>query len=217
MRLFLLASFTLLLASRPLASLAQTPRFYVGAGVSVQTTAPFQKPDDFTNPTLVGPALLVGTRFTPHLGIQVGGSYAERNSSSTSTGTQAGYPYSAATTVRARAVAIPLLLRYTFTRPASRLHVEALGGGTVVHSTAHGETQATILTPGAPRVATTAADAKRTTASLALGPALRYSLLSHLDIAADAPVNMILGGSTSRFADRLFWGLRGSLQYTFGQ
>jgi hypothetical protein len=201
------------LVSLPLLSVAQTApaRFYVGAGVTVLSDRPFHN----YSSTQVGPALTAGLQFTPRLALQLSGAYTWRNASGSydtyyGSSTPGTFHYES----RSKLFTFPLLLRATFTDPAKPLRVDALFGPTWLHGTARSTTS--IMYQGQP-VQNRSDSYSDNSFSLALGPALRYTLTPRLELVLDALVNIGLQDNGGTFSDRLFSNVLAGVQYNFGE
>jgi hypothetical protein len=210
MRKFLLLSG---LASLPLLSAAQTTptRFYVGAGVTVLSNRPFHN----YSSTQVGPALTAGLQFTPRLALQLSGAYTWSNSSSSydtyySGSTPATYSYES----RNKLFTFPLLLRATLTDPIKPLRVDALFGPMWLHGTAR---STSLLTPQGQTPQSYSGSYSDNSFSLAIGPALRYTLTPHVELALDALVNISLRDNYGAFNNRLFSNVLAGVHYNFGE
>jgi hypothetical protein len=203
-----LATTSLLAGTLALTGHAQTAaRYYVGAGATLATNAPF---GTGRAPGLYGPALTAGLQLTPHVALQTGVSYQWKddyfNSANSNASYHSDYHY--------KYVRVPILLRYTFAPSAERFHFDALGGVTLLRSTVKGSYSVF------PASAGDSGDFKSsiTTASLTLGPAVRYAVSPHLNVTADALVNVSLGEDYyPSFSHRLFVNASVGVQYTFGQ
>jgi hypothetical protein len=201
------------LASLPLFGAAQTTptRFYVGAGVSVLSDRPFHN----YSTTQVGPALTAGMQFTPRLALQVSGACRWSSSSGsyqtyyTGTTPTATFIYE----TRTKLFTFPLLLRATLTEPAKPLRVDALFGPMWLHSTARSTSSITSQGQTFPNNSNSYSD---NAFSLALGPALRYTLTPRLELALDALVNISLRDNYGSFDDRLFSNVLAGVHYNFG-
>jgi hypothetical protein len=208
----------LLVAAGPLAGFAQTtattPRFYAGAGVSLLTDAPFI---DSGASTILGPSLTGGVRLSPRWAVQVGGALAWRNQTE-SPYSPPGVPASieGKLDTHIATLTVPLLARYTFAPAPKRLHVEALGGLTVLRAAS---TYTYTATPPAATGRPPYQEVRRSntiTGNLSLGPGVRYTLTPHVEFTAHALVNAVLGYSLARFTDRAFLNAQVSAHYTFG-
>lgn len=201
------------LASLPLLSTAQTtppaPSFYVGAGATLLTSQPFNRYSGMQ----LGPALTAGWQFKPRLALQLSGAY---------TWNQASYSYSYSSSLiptdvntseyRTKLFTFPLLLRGELTAPTRRLHVDALVGPMLLFSSNsyhYTYSNQGVLLQDETRNST------GLLVSLALGPALRYSITPHLDVAADALVNFGLDSNYSNLADHLFSNILLGVNYRF--
>jgi hypothetical protein len=203
-----LATTSLLAGSIALTGHAQTaPRYYVGAGATLSTNAPF---GSGRASGLYGPALTAGLQLTPHVELQTGVSYQWKDESYSDAGVGVSYH----SDYHYKYVLVPVLLRYTFAPAAERFHFDALGGVTLLRYTVKGSYSAF------PSSAGSSGDIKEasTKASLTLGPAVRYAVSPHLDVTANALVNVGLGQDYYySFTNRLFLNASVGVQYTFGQ
>ncbi len=209
----------LLAAAGPLASFAQTtattPRFYVGAGVSLLTDAPFVKSGAST---ILGPSLTGGVRLSPRWAVQVGAALAWRNQEYSTTYSPPSGPSPILQTydLHTATLTVPLLARYTFGPAPKRLHVEALGGLTVLRAAT---TYTYTATPPAATGQPPYQEMRRSntvTGNISLGPGVRYTLTPHVELTAHALVNAVLGYSLAHFTDRAFLNAQVSAHYTFG-
>jgi hypothetical protein len=201
------------LASFPLLSVAQTAptRFYLGAGVTVLSDRPFRN----YSSTQVGPALTAGLQFTPRWALQLSGAYTWQNDrGSYDTYYSAGTPATLQYESRNKLFTFPLLLRATLTDPARPLRVDALFGPTWLHGTARYTSSLTYL---GQTVSNRADNYSDNSFSLALGPALRYTLTPRLELALDALVNIGLRDNGGTFSDRLFSNVLAGVHYNFGE
>ena len=205
------------LVSLPLVGAAQasvaSPHFYVGAGASLLTNAFF---NIYDTPRFLSPSLTGGLQLSPHWAIQIGAALGWRSSSSTSgyysTGSSAPdiYTYE----YRSTLLAVPVLGRYTFGPATKRIRVDGLGGITFMHSTNHNTY--TTTSPGKP-VDSYQNNYSSTSASLTLGPGVRYALSPHVELAAHGLLNAVISDSYYRFSDRLLLNFQVGAHYTFGQ
>lgn len=201
------------LASLPLLSVAQTTpaRFYVGVGASLLTEKPFH---NYAS-SEIGPALTAGMQFTPRLALQLSGTYTWRNRIG-SYPTYYGGSLPDATLnyeSRTKQFTFPLLLRATLTDPANPLRVDVLGGPMWLHSTGRYVSSTTYQGQAVQRESSRYSD---NSFSFALGPALRYTLTPHVELALDILVNAGLNGYYYRFNDRLFSNVLAGVHYNFG-
>jgi hypothetical protein len=201
------------LASLPLLSAAQTnpTRFYLGAGVTVLTNQPFHT----YGSTQVGPALTAGLQFTPRLALQLSGAYTWQNDKgSYNTYYGGSTPGTLSYESRSKLFTFPLLLRATLTDPAKPLRVDALFGPMWLHGTARSTSSVTYQ---GQIVSNNTDSYSDNSFSLALGPALRYTLTPRLELAVDALVNLGLGDNGGSFSERLFSNVVAGVQYNFGE
>jgi hypothetical protein len=210
MRNFLLAGG---LASLPLLSTAQTteaPRFYIGAAAFVVSSEPFQ---DYST-TTVGPALTAGMQFTPRLALQLSGSYSWRNFGSSTVTSFAGSTPTGTYTYKSynKAFIFPLLLRATLTNPTKRLRVGVLGGPILRINFSRYEAWDTYLDQTlfyGPEYYST------TDFTVALGPALHYTVTPRVELVVDALVNIAMG-KYRNFNGRLSSNVLAGVHYNFG-
>ena len=201
----------------PLASHAQTTSgFYVGAGANLITNVPFNLG---TAPRLVGPSLTAGWHFTPALALQAsvayqweGDSYSYSYLHTSPTGSLIPYTYSGQEKVKY--FTIPVLLRYTFAPSAKRLHFDALGGVTLLHTTLNSTYASTDPTAN---VSPDHYSAGKTRTHLTLGPAVRYAVSPHIELTANGLASAALGDSYNHFSDRVFLNVLVGAQYSFGR
>lgn len=210
MRSPILLTTGLLVTLLPLSSAAQTtptpPRFYVGIGANMLSNVPFK--DRGVVPRLIGPALTASRQFTSRLAGQVGLSYHWDKDSYEYTPIDTP-PFTA--TERVRFVLVPVLLRYTLTKPTENFHVDVLGGTTLVHVAG----QLTFENSGPLDPALRASRTSDTRLNLTLGPAVRATISSHLDLTVNGLVSMRVGRMYT-FSDRLFLNTSLGLNYKFG-
>ena len=199
------------LALAPLVSFAQsTPHLYVGVGASLLSSNPFQS----YRVNTVGPAGTLGVQLSPRWALQSGAFLAWRSSTemgSAYVGSGTFSPYSSS--YRTTLLSVPVLARYTFTAPSARFHVDALFGATWLHS---GSRVTTSYTSGTGSITSYDSNYYYNGASLGVGPAVRYTLGTSLDIVASSLVQNELTGNGS-FSDRLFLTTQLGVQYAFGR
>ena len=205
------------LVGLPVLGLAQTTPttgFYLGAGANLITDVPFYSAGVTT---LVGPSLTAGFQFSPRLAVQVSAAYHWRKK----TYDFSGYYYGSGGAVigygtetsRYKYLTLPVLLRYTFTAPTARFHVDGLAGVTTLHSSYNYSSTSTIGSSGYfPH-----GNSSSTKASLTLGPAVRYRVSSRVEVTANGLVNGVLGDTYTHFSDRLFVNAFVGAQYLFGR
>jgi hypothetical protein len=204
-----LLNVSLLAGMLPLTSHAQTApassRFYVGVGANLYSNVPFK--DRKTVPRLLGPSLTVGMQFTPRLAGQAGLSYHWQGQeySFPSYSSSSSTPFTTITE-RSHYIIAPVLLRYTLTTSATNFHVDVLGGATLLHAASH----ATSSTP-----AFNVDRTPDTRVNLTLGPALRATISSHLELTVNGLVSMRVGKNYYEFSDRLFLNTSLGVNYTF--
>lgn len=198
----------------PLASPAQTaPRFYVGAGANLLTNVPFLSGG--IAPRLYGPALTAGLELTPHLALQAGVAYFWQNDNLSLIYNDPNQltPVVEQIDYHTKYFTIPVLLRYTFAPAAERLHVDALAGVTLAHSSYRNSSSSTSLSYPYSYEYT----GSTTRANVTLGPAVRYTLVPNVELTANALVSATVGDTYYRFSDRLFLNVLVGVQYSFGQ
>lgn len=206
----------LLVATSSLVSSAQTtdapPRFYVGPGVSLLTDAPFV---DGSASTILGPALTGGGRLSPRWAVQVGAALAWRNQTEI-VPPNSTIPIAGTLDTHTATLIVPVLGRYTFAPTPKRFHVEALGGLTVLRAAF---TYTYTAVPPASTGQPTYQEVRRknqVTGNLSLGPGVRYTVSPHVELAAHALVNAVIGYSLAHFTDRAFLNVQVGAHYTFG-
>ena len=188
---------------------AESPRFYVGAGVSVFTAWPFHTGGS----SLTGPGLTAGMQLAPRLALQVSPAVAwKRYRNTFDLGSSTEYfSYDDKVTL----YSVPVLLRYTFTPGAGPLHFDVLGGATVQFSHLRGSFT---RTQNSQIVDYKSYRNTRTNVNLTLGPAVRYSLSPALELTATPLVNFVLNpGYHLDFGDRLTSNFLLGVNYKFGQ
>lgn len=216
MRFCTLLATGLLVATASLASSAQTtdatPRFYVGAGLSLLSDAPFV---DGNSSTILGPALTAGVRLSPRWAVQVGGALAWRNVTEIVPPNQT-IPIAGALDRHTATLIVPVLGRFTFAPAPKRFHVEALGGLTVLRAvTTNTYTAVPPAATGQPAYQEVRLQ-KQISGNISLGPGVRYTVSPHMEFAAHALVNAVIGYSLAHFTDRAFLNVQVGAHYTFG-
>jgi hypothetical protein len=190
----------------PATSFAQTAsapaRFYAGVGANLLSDFPFT--DRGIVPRTLGPALTAGWSFTPRLALQVGGSYHTQKKAYGDLIPGLG----TIPTVRTNHFLVPALLRYTLTAPASLVHVDVLGGGTLVHATSR-----TTYSVSSPLYSESRLSDTRF--NLTLGPAVRAAVAPHLDLTVTGVASVVVGENYPTFRDRLFLNTSLGLNYRF--
>jgi hypothetical protein len=213
MRSHIIAAGLLLAISIPLVGHAQdtSPRFYAGVGANLLSDAPFNSAGVAS---LLGPSLTAGLQLTPHLAVQAGVSYHWKSDTYAET-----FYYSApgnvttyTSTHRSRYFFIPALLRYTFAPAAARFHLDALGGVTLLATTRRDSYETSPATTSPPDVY----QRSGFDASLTLGPAVRYTLSSQVELTASSAASLLLQ-KYGRFGDHLFLNTTIGVNYAFGQ
>jgi hypothetical protein len=216
-RLLLAACFL----SLPLASWAQTsgttPHFYAGVGASILTSTLFSP--QYTAPTLIGPALTAGVQFTPRLAAQasLGVHWRRDHYSSDAYAPVSGSPATERLTqdVRTIALAVPVLLRYTFTTSRSPLQVDAVSGVTLLHYAYRNDVTRT--TTAGQVTYQNQSNSTDTRIHASLGPAVRYLLSPNVELVASAPVSYLLNTTVvNNFNDRLLLTVLAGVHYRFG-
>jgi hypothetical protein len=195
----------------PVIGLAQsTPHVYVGASALMSSSRPFRS----YNQNHFGPALTIGYQLSPRWAVQSGFSWIWNNEVLTYDVGDANSMYNKATLKgHSDNIIVPLLARYTFTDPASPLHVDALAGGSWQHRT--GRSTATYT--GAGSYLTESYSGSYNTFSASLGPSVRYTLGTHLDLVANSVMQVALTNSYGSLSDRLSLNTQIGIQYHFGQ
>lgn len=214
MRLPLL--FTLGCACIPTLGFAQsTPHLYLGAGASLLNVRPFQS----YSFNAIGPAFTVGVQLSPRWAIQTGATlgWHTRNNSinrDSAASTLGAYAFND----RLSLLVVPLLVRWTLTDPAARLHIDLMAGASWQHTGTNRTTRYTDATnpsrnlEGGYKLASN-------TANVVVGPALRYDVGTHVALTANALLSAQTLGIkyyNGTFADRLFLTGQVGVQYTFG-
>lgn len=198
----------------PAASFAQsTPHLYVGVGAGLLTVAPFKS----YNSSLLGPAATIGLAFSSRWAVQTGVQLAWRNNAYSFTNLNGGGTFDTyVDDLHENLFVVPLLARYTLTAPASRLHVDALGGFNWLYTRTHGSYS---YTQNGFLFYDNAYKSSVNEFSLSLGPQVRYTLGTHLDLTASLPVHLNLNSlSTSQdVSNRLLYTPQLGAQYTFGR
>jgi hypothetical protein len=202
----------------PLLGLAQaTPAkvaLYVGAKLSGQTGQPFNTNSN----TRFGPALTIGAQFSPRLALQVSGAYTWRQDSYHDSFTANGQLVVNDYDTRLRTFTVPLLLRLTLTKPASRWHLDALAGPTLLF---HFTQQAYWQTAQGQTTRSGTDSGVDTQAELSLGSSVRYSLTPRLEVVADALASLYVSGLPASFgaplSSQLSSHVLAGLQFRFGQ
>jgi hypothetical protein len=204
---------TLLVGVQPLASVAQTtttaPRYYVGVGGSMLNS--------FASGSsrLFGPSLTVGRQFKPRVALQVGTTVGWRNYSSGYSYTNAGQTLPTVRTFATRStfITIPILLRRTLTPAVNRFQIDALVGLSLLVSTGRN----TITTTYGDQTLYSSSNRNSSfRGSLVAGPAVRYGLTPRVALAAEIPVNFVVGNSNGRFSDHFFYNFQVGARYNFG-
>jgi len=201
-----------ILALAPAASFAQSvPRLYLGASAALISNAPFESYAS----SRVGPALTIGLQLDPHWAIETGVQATWRNRTDAYSGVDAPPQFSDyAYTLRTTTLLVPLLARYTFTAPSSRLHVDVLGGGYWQHAFLRSTEDVTVAANG--QSYTNNYTNSYNDFGVSLGPQLRYALGTNLEAKLNLPVNLRIN-DYGDFGNRLLLNPQLGLQYTFGQ
>ena len=201
----------------PLVGIAQTtPRYYAGLSASVLTDSPF---NNYNAANLYGAALTGGVQLSAHWALQTGVGISRRSDSRTYPGYTAiggGSPTSTNySNYRYTVLSVPVLVRCTFTRPATRFHVDGLAGFTLLHYLTHQEFSTTYTTGQSPEYH----ESNFTDNDLAftLGPAVRYTFTPQLELVAHGFTNVILSNRYYSFDERFLFGASLGAHYTFGQ
>jgi len=199
----------------PIAARAQTaPHFYLGAGASLHTDRVFLP----YSTNSVGPALTLGWQLSPRWAIQTGASFGRGSSKGSFNQDSASVTlgvYNSA--LRRDVLVVPLLTRFTVTAPTSRLHVDVLAGASWAHTIdkRSGEyvnaTQPTLNQAGS-------YTAVENTVNLVLGPALRYTVGTRVDLTANSLLNMdFFNHYHYNLGNRIFLTTQLGVQYSFGR
>ncbi len=213
MRLLLLAG----CLGLPLAGIAQsTPRYYVGLSASILTDSPFAR---YSSPNLYGAALTGGVQLSARWALQTGVGASRRTDSYTSAGytvVGGGSPTSTNySNYRYTVLTVPVLVRCTFTRPATRFHVDGLAGFTLLHYLNHQEYTTTYTTGQSPDYHES--DFTDNDLAFTLGPAVRYTLTPQIELVAHGFTNVILSNQYYSFDERFLFNALLGAHYTFGQ
>lgn len=195
----------------PTISLAQsTPHVYVGAAALLASSNPFRT----YNENRFGPALTVGYQLSSRWAIQSGIGWTRQSRSVSNNYNTPTYPDDIiGFDTRINRFFVPVLARYTFTDPASPLHVDALFGATWLHTT--GRTSLTYAGASSPYTETSKGSFNDFLPSV--GPSIRYTLGSHLDVVATSVLQVNLSNGYANFANRLSLNTQLGVQYSFGQ
>jgi hypothetical protein len=195
----------------PAISLAQaTPHVYIGAAAFLSNSGPFRSYSEND----LGPALTVGYQLSPRWAIQSGVSWAWHNSSFFSDYRNSNSPYERVTyDLHTDKFVIPLLARYTFTDPASPLHVDALLGASWLYTTG----RTAITYSQATSSYTDTFKGNSTSFSASIGPSVRYTLGAHVDLVATSIMQVALTNRYGSFTDRLSLNTQVGVQYSLGQ
>lgn len=195
----------------PAVSLAQsTPHLYVGASALLASPTPFRS----YNQNRFGPALTVGYQLSPRWAIQSGLGWTRQSNSFTNNYNTPSYPTDViGFDSRLNQFFVPVLARYTFTDPASPLHVDALLGASWLHTT--GRTSLTYAGATSPYTETYRGSNNDVLPSL--GPSVRYTVGTHLDVVATSLLQVNLANGYGDFANRLSLNTQLGVQYSFGQ
>ncbi len=192
------------------------PQLYLGAGAALFQVRPFQQYAF----NAVGPAFTVGVQLSPRWAIQTGATLGwkslnnsfNRDSAAISLGT-----YSIDD--RVSLLVVPLLVRWTMTAPASRLHLDLLAGASWQHqgidrsSFYTDATHPNLKVEGSYKTASNAA-------TVMVGPAVRYDLGKQVALTATAWLSADAFGTNytnDTFGDRLLVTEQLGVQYTFGR
>jgi hypothetical protein len=206
----------LLVATSSLASFAQAtdapPRFYAGAGASLLTDSPFK---DSGSSTIVGPSITAGVRLSSRWAVQVGAALAWRNVTEIVPPNRT-VPIAGTLDKHTATLIIPILGRFTFAPAPKRFHVEALGGLTVLRAaTTNTYTAVPPASTGQPTYREVRLQ-NQISGNISLGPGVRYTVSPHVELAAHALVNAVIGYSLAHFTDRAFLNVQVGAHYTFG-
>ncbi len=195
----------------PAISLAQsTPHLYVGASALLASSSPFRT----YNQNHFGPALTVGYQLSPRWAIQSGVSWIWQSNSFSNNYNTPSYPTDIiGFDSRLNQFFVPVLARYTFTDPASPLHVDALLGASWLHT--NGRTSLTYAGVTSPYTETYKGNDNDVLPSV--GPSVRYTVGTQLDVVATSLLQVNLANGYGNFANRLSLNTQLGVQYTFGQ
>lgn len=203
--------FGALLALSPAVALAQTaPRLYVGASGVLMRFYPFETYAS----TRVGPAATLGVQLSPRWAVESGaqltwGKGVIENIYATPGGTPEFYRYS----YRLTDLVVPLQVRFTVTEATAPLHADILGGISWLHSAGSGSNSYS----NAGVVSSYDYSGSSDYFCVGLGPQVRYSLGSHLDVKLNVPLSLRVNRTyTEDFSRRLFFTPQLGVQYAFG-
>jgi hypothetical protein len=194
----------------PALCLAQSaPGLYIGASASMLSSRPFRS----YNTNTYSPAVTVGYQLSPRWAIQSGASLSWNNSKIANS----EFPSSSIFEniqyeIHYRRLTVPLLARYTFTDPAKPLHIDALVGGSWIHSFGNDITTYTYRT-----LPSDVLDSRYNynDASLGIGPSVRYTLGANLDVTASSLLQTDI--THGRAFDYYYLTTQLGIQYAFGR
>ncbi|NML65275.1 hypothetical protein HHL22_08670 [Hymenobacter sp. RP-2-7] len=119
--------------------------------------------------------------------------------------------------LRRDVLVVPLLARFTITAPTSRLHVDVLAGASWAHTIDKRSGEYTDAVQPT-RNQAGAYTAVENTANVVLGPALRYSAGTRLDLTANSLLNVdFFNHYNYNFGNRSFLNTQLGVQYSFGR
>lgn len=196
-----------LAALLPGAALAQSaPRLYVGAGAVLRRFAPFEAPAS----TSVGPAATAGWQFSPRWALETGAQLTWHSTTSTYRPIDPNDPNGSFPTSNTHSAAwvVPLLARYSFSRPPARLRVDALGGVSWLHNSSRVDYTSLQVPP-------LLSQGTSNEVGVVLGPQVRYSFGPALEAKLNLPFNVNMGSGYGSFGDRLFLTPQLGVQYAF--
>lgn len=194
----------------PAIGLAQAvPSLYVGASASMLSTNPFRG----YNSNVFGPAVTVGYQISSRWAIQSGASMNWQNYQYTSPDyTGASIFNQISYDTHYTQLVIPVLARYTFTAPTSPLHIDALFGGNLLHTTTRSSTAYSYKAGNTDVYNSRYSD---NSFNLGIGPSVRYTLIPHLDLTASSLLQTPIRKHV--FFDYTYLTTQVGIQYIFGR
>jgi hypothetical protein len=203
----LLAAGTMLAPALCLAQAA--PGLYIGTSASMVSYRPFRS----YNTNTYSPAVTVGYQLSPRWAIQSGASLSWANDKPTTSDFPSSSIYERIEyDLHSKRLTVPLLARYTFTYPAKPLHIDALFGGSWIHSSGHDITTFHYRT-----LPSDVFDSRYSynDVNIGIGPSVRYTLGAHLDLTASSLLQTtITHGSAFEY---YYLTTQLGIQYAFGR
>lgn len=202
-------SWSTALALWPFAAFAQqAPHLYVGAGAGLVRFAPFES----SAATQLGPTATVGVQLGSRWAVETGAQLSWRQGANDYRAIDPSYV--ATSTAHYTTLVIPLLARHTFTAPEARLRVDGLGGVGWVHS----DTRVQYTLAMTSQAGVDDSHYSGNSATVVLGPQVRYALGPALEVKLNAPLNLaVLGKGEGSFRERLFLSPQLGVQYRFAR